>query len=109
MQKCRTKLIKLQQDPTLTPSMSTVGIRPKQFIGQHNYHEMEQGKVQVIHDNDMYIDLYSTVEQQIRADAILLSQIYEEEKKQFEKQETRDPMSTILIQYENNQFLFKIR
>ena len=26
---------------------------------------MEQGKVQVTHDNEMYIDLYCTVEQQI--------------------------------------------
>ena len=36
------------------------------------------GKFQVTHDNDMYINLYSTVEQQIRADAILSRQIYEE-------------------------------
>ena len=76
---------KLQQDPTLTPSMSTEGLRPKQFIDQHDYHEMEQGKVQVIFENDMYIDLYSTVERQTRTDAILSRQIYEEEWNQFEK------------------------
>ena len=59
--------------------MSTVGLRSKQFIDQHDYHEIEWGKVQVTHNNDMYIDLYFTVEQQIRADAILFRQIYKEE------------------------------
>ena len=34
----------------------------------------------------MYIDQYFTVEQHIRADAILSRQICEEEQKQFEKQ-----------------------
>ena len=34
----------------------------------------------------MYIGPYSTTEQQIREDAILSRQIYEEEQKQFEKQ-----------------------
>ena len=66
--------------------MSTVGLRPKQFIDQHNYHKMEQGKVQVTHDNDMYINLYSTVELHIRVDAILSRQTCEEEQKQFEIQ-----------------------
>ena len=37
--------------------MSMVGLRPKQFIDQHDYHEMKQGKVQVTQDNDMYIDV----------------------------------------------------
>ena len=41
--------------------MSTVGLRPKQFIDQHDYHKMEQGKVQVTHA-DLYINPYSTVE-----------------------------------------------
>ena len=62
---------------------------------------MEQGKFQVIHDNDMYINPYSTVEQQIRTDTILSRQIYKQEQKQFEKQmkqETRDPIGTIFIQ-----------
>ena len=66
MQRFRTKLkkeIKLQQDPTLTPSKHAVGLRPKQFVDQHDYHVMEQGKVQITHDNDMYIDPYSIVEQ----------------------------------------------
>ena len=66
--------------------MSTVGLRSKQFIDQHDYHKMEQGKVQVTQDNDMYINLYFPVEQQIKVDAILFRQIYEDERKQFEKQ-----------------------
>ena len=52
MQRVRTRLQKLQQDPTLTPSMSTVGLRPKQFIDHHDCHVMEQGKGQDTHDND---------------------------------------------------------
>ena len=43
----------------------------------------EQGKVQVTHDNDIYINMYYAVEQQIRAGAILSRQIYEEKWKQF--------------------------
>ena len=79
MQRARTKLKKIQQDTTLTPFMSTVVLRPKQFIDQHDYHTMEQGKAQVTFNNDMYNDPYSTIEQQIRADAILSRQIYREE------------------------------
>ena len=66
--------------------MNTVGLRARHFVDQHEYHEMEKDKVQVEHDNDIYISLYSTVEQQIRADAISSRQIYEEEKKEFKKQ-----------------------
>ena len=79
MHRVRTKLQKLQPDPPLTPSMSVVGLRPKQFVDQHDYHIMELGKVQDSHDNDGYIGLYSTIEQHIRADAISSRKIYEEE------------------------------
>ena len=85
MQRVQTKLQKLQQDPTLTPSMSTVGLRPKQFVDQHHYNIMKQGKTQDIHDNDRYIGQYSTIQWQIRADAMLSRLIYEEGQKQFEK------------------------
>ena len=40
-----TQLQKLQQDPTLTPSTSTVGMWPKQLGNQHDYHTITQGKV----------------------------------------------------------------
>ena len=43
MQRVRMKLKKLQQDPTLTPSRSTVGVRPKQFVDQHDYHKKWTG------------------------------------------------------------------
>ena len=86
MQRVRIKLQKLQQDPTQTPSMSMVGLKPKQIVDQYDCHVMEQGKVQDTHGNDRYIGLYSTIEQQIRADAMLPRHIYEEEWKQFEKQ-----------------------
>ena len=33
--------------------MSTAGLRSKQFIDQHDYHKIKQGKVQDTHDNDM--------------------------------------------------------
>ena len=52
---------------------------------------MEHYKVHITHDDDMYINLYSIVEQQIRADAILSREIYEEEWKQFEKIENKRP------------------
>ena len=32
MQRVKTKLQKLQQDPTLTTSMSMMGLRPKQLV-----------------------------------------------------------------------------
>ena len=112
MQRFKTKLQKLQQDPALAPSMSTVGLRPKQFVDQHNCHVTKEGKVQGTHDNDRYIGPYSTIEQQIRANAMLSKQIYEEEQKQFEKQikqtEKKDPMNTILIQWESRQSLIKL-
>ena len=69
---------KLQQDPTLTPSTSAVGLRSRQFIEQDDYHKMEQGTVQFTHDNDMYISSSSTVQHPIRADAILSRKIYKE-------------------------------
>ena len=71
MQRVKTKLQKLQQDPTLTPSMSMAGIRPKQFVDQHDYHVMKQGTVQDTYDHDRCINPYFTIEQQIRADAML--------------------------------------
>ena len=85
MQRIKTKLQKLQQDPTLTPSISTVGIRPKQFVDQHDYHIMKQGNAQDTYDHDRYIGPYCTIQQQIWADTMLSTQIYEEQR-QFEKQ-----------------------
>ena len=86
MQIVWTKLHKVQQDPTLTPSMSMVGLKPKQFVDHHDYHIMKQGKFQDTHDNDRYNGLHSSIEQQVRADAMLSRQIYKEELTQFEKQ-----------------------
>ena len=43
MQRVKTKLQKLQHDPTLTPSISVVGLRPKQFVDQHDYQYNETG------------------------------------------------------------------
>ena len=85
MQSIKTKLQKLQQDPNPIPSMSMVELRQKQFVDQHDYHIMKQGKVEDTH-NDRYLGLYSTLEQQIMAGTMLSRQIYEEEQKQFEKQ-----------------------
>ena len=51
--------------------MSMVGIRPKQFVDQHDYHKMKQSKVQGIYDHDKYTGPYSAIEQLIRADAML--------------------------------------
>ena len=62
MQRVKTKLQKLQ-DTTLKASPSTVGIRPKQFVDQHDYHVMKQSKVQGAYDHDRYIGPYSTIEQ----------------------------------------------
>ena len=86
MQRVETELQKLQQDPTLTPFVSMVGIWPKQYVDQHDYHVMKQSKVKGTYDHDRYIGPYSTTEQQIRANAMLLRQIYKEEQKQFEEQ-----------------------
>ena len=66
--------------------MSMVGIRPKQFVDQHDYLVMKQSKVQGAYSHDRYIGLYSTIKQQIREKAMLSRQIYEEEQKQFEEQ-----------------------
>ena len=62
---------KPQQDPTSTLSISMVEVRPNQSVDQHDYHIMKQGKVQDTHDHDRYIGPYSTIQQQIRADAML--------------------------------------
>ena len=42
VQRVRTKLQKLQHDPSLTPSTSTADLQPKQLINQHDYHTMTQ-------------------------------------------------------------------
>ena len=73
-----TTLQNLQKGPTLIMLLTCmVGIRPKQFVNHHNYHVMKESKVQSPYDDDRYIGPYSTIEQQIRADAMLLRQIYE--------------------------------
>ena len=78
MQRVRTKLKRLQQDPTITSSMSIISLRPKQLGEQHDYHAIEEGRHQVRCENDMCSDPYTTIEQQIRFDAILSRQIYDE-------------------------------
>ena len=65
--------------------MGVVGIRPKQIVEQHDYHGKKQSKVQGAYDHNRYICSYSLIEQQIRADAMLLRQLYEDEKRQFEE------------------------
>ena len=45
--------------------------KTKKFVDQHNYHVMKQGKVQDTHENDRYIGLYSTIEQQVSTDTML--------------------------------------
>ena len=108
--KARIKLQELQEDPTLKPSISTVGLRPKQFVDQYDYHVMKQDKVQYTND-DRYIGQYSMIEQQIRADAILSRQIYEEWKqfaKQIKQLENKDPINIILIQCESRQSLINL-
>ena len=47
MQRVKTKLQKLLQDPMLTPSSSTVGLIPKQFVNQHYYDVVRQSKVKI--------------------------------------------------------------
>ena len=47
---------------------------------------MKQDKAQDTYDHDRYIGLYSTIEQQMRTDAMLSRQIYIDEQRQFEKQ-----------------------
>ena len=75
----KPKLQKLQQDPTLTLSTSTVGLWPKQRIDQHDYQTMTQCKIQDKHGHETCIDSYYAMEQQIREDAMLSRQIKEEE------------------------------
>ena len=60
--------------------MCTVGLRPKQSVDQNDYHEIQKGKVQVMQNNDMYINLYSTVEQQIRKMPYYLGKFMKESK-----------------------------
>ena len=86
IQRVRTKLKTLKQDPTLTPSMHMIGLRPKQLGEQQDYHEIEWGRDDIIYENDLCIDPYTTIEQQIRVVVILSRQSYEEEQIQFKKQ-----------------------
>ena len=54
MQRMKTKLQKLPQDPTVIPHISMIGVRPKPFVKEHNYHVMKQSKVQGAYDHDRY-------------------------------------------------------
>ena len=83
VQRVRTKLQKLQHDPTLTPSTSTVDLQPKQFINQHDYHTITQSKVHDTHDHDTYTNSSYAIEQQIRLDAMLSRQIQAKNPKLF--------------------------
>ena len=74
----RTKLQKLQHDPTLTPPTSPVDLQPKQLINQHDYHTITQSKVHD-QDHDTYTNSHSAMQQQIRLDDMLLRQIQPEE------------------------------
>ena len=38
------------------------GIRPKQFVDQHDYHVMKQDEVQDTYEHDRCIGPYSTIE-----------------------------------------------
>ena len=76
----------MQQDQTQTPSMSITGIRPKWRFDSQDYYDREQARIQVNHENDMCIDPYPTIEQQVQADAILFRQLHEEECAQFRRQ-----------------------
>ena len=73
MQRVRTKCNRLQQDPIQKPLTSITGIQPRELLEEDYYehHNKDQDRVQVRHEHDLYVDLYSTKEQQIRADAIL--------------------------------------
>ena len=79
MQRVKSKLQKLQQGPTLPTPTNMLGIRPKPFVNQHDYHVMKQSEIQGPYDQDRCIGLLSTIEQQIRAHGILLRQIYDED------------------------------
>ena len=65
-----------------------IGIRPKQLIEPeyHDYPENEQDRIQMRHGHAMYVNQYDLIQKQIRADAILLRQLQEEEREQFLKQ-----------------------
>ena len=52
--------------------MSMVGIKPKPFVNEHNYHGMKQNKIQGACNHDRYIGPYSTIEQQIRVDCYVI-------------------------------------
>ena len=60
MQRVRTKLDRLHQDPAQTYLMSIIGMRPKELIGQYDYHYKDQGRIQASHENDICIDPYNT-------------------------------------------------
>ena len=80
IERVRTKLDRLQQDPTQTPSTSIIGVRPHKL---QDYHNKDQGRIQVGHENDTCIDPYPAIGQQIQVDAILSRQLHEEEHIQF--------------------------
>ena len=69
MQRVRTKLDRLQQEPTQTPSMFVIGIRPKQPIDQQDYHDKDQGRVKGTYEDDLCVHSYPTIKQKILADA----------------------------------------
>ena len=49
----------------------------------HDYPDKNQDRIQMRHECAMYVDLCDVTEKQIRADAILLTQLQEEEREQF--------------------------
>ena len=85
MQRVRTKWDRLWQDPTETPSRSITVIRPKWLTEYHDYYDREQARIQANHENDMCIDPYPTIEQQIWADGTLSRQLHEEEHAQLSR------------------------
>ena len=56
--------------------MSIIGIRSKQLMEQHDYHEEDLSRIQARCENDMCADQYPTTGQQIRTDAILSRQLH---------------------------------
>ena len=53
--------------------MSISGIQPRQSVEQdyQDYLDKDQGRVQMKYEDDMYVELYPTIEQKIRVDALL--------------------------------------
>ena len=79
MQRVRTKLNKIQQDPLLTPTTSLTGIKPKQLI-EPEYPEYYHHREQMIHEHATYPEQNDLIKKQIRADALLSRQLQEEER-----------------------------